>query len=121
MVSRASRPTLVIELPPPSTLISLDGDHSIATATCCWVSPRSLRKRTSSPRSSALWMTGPKRRYDVTITINKDSSPLPGPAEFAVAAEKAASLRGEPQEMNLLLSGYVNVVLAWLAGKASFP
>ena len=30
LVSRASRSTMVIELPPPSTRISLDGDHSIA-------------------------------------------------------------------------------------------
>ena len=36
----------------------------------------------------------PHRCYDVTITINKDGSQLPGPAEFAMAAQRAASTRG---------------------------
>jgi hypothetical protein len=35
-----------------------------------------------------------QHRYDVTVTINKDSVPLPGPAEFASAAEQAASTQG---------------------------
>jgi hypothetical protein len=36
----------------------------------------------------------PEHRYDVTITVEKDGSPFPGPTEFAVAAERAASARG---------------------------
>ena len=33
------------------------------------------------------------RRYDVTITVNRDGGDHPNPAEFAVAAERAASVR----------------------------
>jgi hypothetical protein len=36
-------------------------------------------------------------RYDVTVmvmAVKKDGSPFPGPAEFAAAAERAASVRG---------------------------
>jgi hypothetical protein len=32
----------------------------------------------------------PNRRYDVTVTIDRDGGTLPGPAEFALAAEQAA-------------------------------
>ncbi len=38
-------------------------------------------------------MTEPPRRYDVTITVDKDADQLPNPAEFAVAARQAASAR----------------------------
>ncbi len=38
-------------------------------------------------------MTEPLNRYDVTVTLNRDGGYLPGPAEFAVAAEQAASSR----------------------------
>ena len=38
-------------------------------------------------------MTESPRCYDVTITVDKDSDHLPDPAEFAVAAEQAASIR----------------------------
>ncbi len=38
-------------------------------------------------------MTEPPRRYDVTITVDRDDGTHPNPAEFAVAAEKAASAR----------------------------
>jgi hypothetical protein len=38
-------------------------------------------------------MTEPPRRYDVTITLDRDGGHLPNPAEFAVAAERAASAR----------------------------
>jgi hypothetical protein len=31
--------------------------------------------------------------YDVTITVDRDSDHLPNPAQFAVAAEQAASAR----------------------------
>jgi hypothetical protein len=39
-------------------------------------------------------MTGPPRRYDITITVDRDGGHLPGPAEFAVTAQQAASARG---------------------------
>ena len=38
-------------------------------------------------------MTEPPRRYDVTITVNKDGGHHPNPAEFAEAAQQAASAR----------------------------
>jgi hypothetical protein len=38
-------------------------------------------------------MTEPPRRYDVTITLDRDGGHLPNPAEFAVAAGQAASAR----------------------------
>ena len=38
-------------------------------------------------------MTELHRRYDVTITVDRDGDDHPNPAEFAVAAEQAASAR----------------------------
>jgi hypothetical protein len=38
-------------------------------------------------------MTETPSRYDVTVTVNRDGGTLPDPAEFAVAAEQAASSR----------------------------
>jgi hypothetical protein len=38
-------------------------------------------------------MTELPRPYDVTITVDRDAGRLPNPAEFAVAAEQAASAR----------------------------
>jgi hypothetical protein len=39
-------------------------------------------------------MTDPPRRYDVTITVDQNvGCPHPNPAEFAVAAQQAASAR----------------------------
>ena len=38
-------------------------------------------------------MTEPPRRYDVTITVDQDGGRRPNPAEFAVAAQRAASAR----------------------------
>ena len=38
-------------------------------------------------------MTEPPRRYDVTITVDRGGGHPPNPAEFAVAAEQAASAR----------------------------
>lgn len=36
-------------------------------------------------------MNEPPNRYDVTVTVARDARYLPDPAEFAVAAEQAAS------------------------------
>ena len=38
-------------------------------------------------------MTEAPRRYDVTVTVDRDGGHPPNPAEFAVAAERAASAR----------------------------
>ena len=38
-------------------------------------------------------MTELPRRYDVTITVDREGGDHPNPAEFAVAAEQAASAR----------------------------
>ena len=38
-------------------------------------------------------MTEPPRRYDVTITVDQDGGYHPNPAEFAAAAQQAASAR----------------------------
>jgi len=38
-------------------------------------------------------MIEPPRRYDVTVTVNRDGGHPPNPAEFAGAAERAASAR----------------------------
>ena len=38
-------------------------------------------------------MNEPPNRYDVTVTVARDGGYLPDPAEFAVAAEQAASSR----------------------------
>jgi hypothetical protein len=39
-------------------------------------------------------MTGPPRRYDITIAADRDDGHLPNPAGFAVTARQAASARG---------------------------
>jgi hypothetical protein len=39
-------------------------------------------------------MTEPSRWYDVTITVDRDGSQFPNPAEFAVTAQQAVSARG---------------------------
>ena len=38
-------------------------------------------------------MTESPSCYDITVTVDRDSDHLPNPAEFAVAAEQAASAR----------------------------
>ena len=38
-------------------------------------------------------MSEPARRFDVTVTVDRDGEPDPGPAEFAVAAGQAAACR----------------------------
>jgi hypothetical protein len=38
-------------------------------------------------------MTEPPRRYDITITVDRDGGHLPDPAGFAAAAGQAASAR----------------------------
>jgi hypothetical protein len=38
-------------------------------------------------------MVEPPRRHGVTITVDRDGDHLPNPAEFAMAAEQAASAR----------------------------
>jgi len=47
----------------------------------------------SDTRPIVSGMTEPSRRYDVTVTVDRDGGYPPNPAEFAVAAERAASAR----------------------------
>jgi len=49
---------------------------------------RNVRYRTYSARHDRT-----TRRYDVTVTVDRDGGHLPNPAEFVVAAERAASAR----------------------------
>jgi len=53
-----------------------------------------IRKRTAMSGVLVPGMTGPSLRYDITITVDRDSGHLPNPAEFAVTAQQAASARG---------------------------
>ena len=47
----------------------------------------------SDTRHTVPSMTERPRRYDVTITVDQDGGHHPNPAEFAVAAQQAASAR----------------------------
>jgi hypothetical protein len=47
----------------------------------------------SDARITVPCMTDLLRRYDVTITVDKEGGDYPNPAEFAMAAERAASAR----------------------------
>jgi hypothetical protein len=38
-------------------------------------------------------MNEPPRHFYVTVTMDREEGPIPGPAEFAVAAQRAAALR----------------------------
>ena len=52
------------------------------------LSARNVGYRTYGTRHDRI--TG---RYDVTVTVDRDGGTLPGPADFAVAAQQAASSR----------------------------
>ncbi len=47
----------------------------------------------SDARFTVTSMIGPLRLHDVTVTVDRDDGCLPNPAEFAVAAQQAASAR----------------------------
>ena len=55
-------------------------------------------------------MTHLPRRYDVTITVDRDGDHHPNPAEFAVAAEQAASARAASIVSAHTASQTINVV-----------
>ena len=53
----------------------------------------SLQPEMSDTGLTVLVMTELLRRYDVTITVDRDGDHLPNPAEFAMAAKLVASAR----------------------------
>jgi len=55
-------------------------------------------------------MTEPPRRYDITITVDQDDGHHPNPAEFAVAAQQAASARSASMVSAHTASQIVSVV-----------
>ena len=57
------------------------------------------------------------RRYDVTITVDSESGHLPNPAEFAVAAELAASARAASVVSAHTASQIVSIVSVQAAGQ----
>jgi hypothetical protein len=60
-------------------------------------------------------MTKPPRRYDVTVTVNSDSGHRPIPAEFAVAAQQAASARAASIVTAHMASQIISVVTVYAA------
>ena len=75
----------------------------VVAALCCCTSPRAVdaqssRQGIARPELSDIGFTVPgmtesPRRYDVTITVDRDTSRFPNPAELAVVAGQAASAR----------------------------
>jgi hypothetical protein len=55
-------------------------------------------------------MTELPRRYDVTITVDRDGGDDPNPAEFAVAAERAASARAASIVSAHTASQFVSII-----------
>jgi hypothetical protein len=77
----------------------LDEGYAVAAVCCCRCTWLTLnRQQHSDAGMSDTGLTVPgmtelPRRYDVTITVNRDGGDHPNPAEFAAAAEQAASAR----------------------------
>ena len=57
-------------------------------------------------------MVEPPRRYDVTVTVDRDGGHPPNPADFAVAAERAASVRAASIVSAHTASQIVSIVTA---------
>src|SRR5712691_5969535 len=53
-------------------------------------------------------------RYDVTITVNRDDGSPSDPAEFAAAAERAASARVASQSRSLVQLGLTTILISGL-------
>ena len=64
-------------------------------------------------------MTEPLNRYDVTVTVDRDGGYLPGPAEFAVAAEQAASSRAASVASAHTVEQIISVVTVNTADRSS--
>ncbi len=62
-------------------------------------------------------MVEPPHRYGVTVTVDKDGDHLPSPAEFAVAAEQAASARAASIVSAHMASQIVSIVAVLAAGQ----
>ena len=57
--------------------------------------------------------------YDVTVTAARDGGYLPGPAEFAVAAEQAASSRNASVLSAHTAEQIISIVTVATAGRSS--
>jgi hypothetical protein len=64
-------------------------------------------------------MIEPPRRYDVTVTVDRDGGHPPNPAEFAVAAERAASARAASIVSAHTASQIVSIVTVLAADQAA--
>jgi hypothetical protein len=83
--------------------MAADGDQSwtmwllpFAAAVCRNLTLKSQRHGQAKKSDTGLTvpgMTEPPRHYDVTITVDQDGGHHPNPAEFALAAQQAASAR----------------------------
>jgi hypothetical protein len=62
-------------------------------------------------------MTELPRRYDVTITVDRDGGGHPDPAEFAVAAERVASARAASIVSAHTASQIISIVTVLAAGQ----
>ena len=64
-------------------------------------------------------MNEPPGRYDVTVTVARDGGYLPDPAEFAVAAEQAASSRAASVVSAHTAEQIISVVTVQTADRSS--
>jgi hypothetical protein len=62
-------------------------------------------------------MTEPPRCHHVTVTVNRGSGHLPGPADFAIAAEQAASERAAGVMSAHTADQIISVVTIWAADR----
>jgi hypothetical protein len=62
-------------------------------------------------------MTELPRRYDVTITVDRDGGDHPNPADFTVAAEQAASARAASVVSAHTASQIISMVTVLAAGQ----
>jgi hypothetical protein len=58
-------------------------------------------------------MTELRRRYSATITVDRDGGDHPNPAEFAAAAEQAASARAASIVSAHTASQIISTVTCW--------
>jgi hypothetical protein len=59
------------------------------------------------------------RRYDVTIAVDRDGDYLPSPAEFAMAAEQAASARAASMVTAHTASQIISVITVLAADRSA--
>jgi hypothetical protein len=64
-------------------------------------------------------MTEPPPLYNVTVTVDRDGDHLPNPAEYAVAAERAASARAASITSAYTASQIVGIVTVLAADQSA--